>query len=278
MIMDKRVHAMLHPDDFDVLFRRQGWLSFGYARPEEPDPQLLSQRWVDSPTKSYSPFALFDRFGQNTFRKILGYIYTHAPCTRDNLALICSNELLLAEHLDFMNDQELVECETDLWRKSRRCQHIDNIGRTLEWYVAEWFRMVLHAPARYGVHVDNLADGGDLDVVAFVDGLRISVECKSGRDIPERQLGLFAQRASEFSPDIAVLLIDTEADIEKHIRVLNSTCQAGNPFRQQDRAGSLYWGLRTGYVVNTKESIGDSIAAVLRLYHSRVKHVPFVGS
>ncbi len=275
--MDDLMNAMIYPDNFDVLFRRQGWLSFTYVRPEMTDPARLSQRWLDSAKKSYSPSAFFDLFGQNTFRKLLGYICAHSPCVRSDLLRIWDNETIVDEHLTFMEDQELAERENDMWRKATRYQHVDNIGRTLEWYVAEWFKVVLSAPARYGVHVDDLAEGGDLDVVAFVDGLRIAVECKSGRDITRRQLDLFAQRASDFSPDIAILLIDTEANIGRHIEVLNSLHEFGNPFSQQDPQGILYWGMRNGYVANTKKSIGHSLAAVLRLYHSRVKHVPFVG-
>lgn len=275
--MEEMLYAALYPDDFDIQFRRQGWLSFDYARPEVLDPQRLTQRWVHSMTRAYGPHAFYDLFGQNTFRKVLGYLYTHAPCSRADLEGLCSGAVL-DEHLAFMQDQELAEEVGGLWRKAARFQHVDNIGRTLEWYVAEWFKTVLAAPARYGVHVDDLAEGGDLDVVAFVGGLRLSIECKSGRDITRRQLELFVERASDFAPDAAVLLIDTESSIERHIQTLNGLRDLGNnPFAQQDQHGTLYWGMRNGYVVNTKRSIGHSLAAVLRLYHTRVKHVPFVG-
>lgn len=134
-----------------------------------------------------------------------------------------------------------------------------------------------HAPARYGVHVDDLAEGGDLDVVAFVDSLRVTVECKSGRDLKERQLDLWARRTADFAADIAVLLIDTQAPITQHMETLNSLCPLGNPFSAQDSIGCLYWGMRNGYVVNTKKSIAQSLASVLRLYHSKVKHVAFAS-
>src|SRR5689334_18236393 len=78
-------------DDFDVMFRRHGWLSFNYA-PIYTDPQILSLRWIFSPTnRRYSPNALFTAFGSNTFRKLLRAIFDHSPRTREQLQAICSN-------------------------------------------------------------------------------------------------------------------------------------------------------------------------------------------
>jgi hypothetical protein len=275
--MDELIHATLHPDDFDIQFRRQGWLAFDYAHPEKADPLRLSQRWVDSMSRSYSPNAFFDLFGQNTFRKLLGYIYTHSPCSLSDLEGICCNTKTLGQHLEFMQDQELAEETEGKWRKATRYQHVDNIGRTLEWYVAEWFKMVLAVPARYGVHVDELAEGGDLDVVAFVNGLRVWVECKSGRDITDTHLRLFLRRAKGFSPDIAILLIDTDASIATHARRLNDADTFGDPLEEQDKSIALYWGKRNVYVVNSRKSIAHSLAAVLRLYHAKVKYMSFLS-
>jgi hypothetical protein len=275
--MEEMIDAALHPDDFDILFRRQGWLSFDYVRPEMVDPRRLSQRWVNSMTTTYSPNEFFRLFGQNTFRKLLGHIYTHSPCPRSDLEAMCSNAATLEQHLAFMRDQELAEDMDGIWRKAVRYQHVDNIGRTLEWYVAEWFRSTLAAPARYGVRVDDLADGGDLDVVAFVNNLRIWVECKSGRDINDTHLRLFLHRARDFSPDIAVLLIDTDASIATQIERLNGAEDYGHPLEQQDRLITLYWGKRNVYVVNTRKSIAHSLAAVLRLYHAKVKYLHFLS-
>jgi hypothetical protein len=176
-----------------------------------------------------------------------------------------------------MQDQELAEETEGKWRKATRYQHVDNIGRTLEWYVAEWFKMVLAVPARYGVHVDELAEGGDLDVVAFVNGLRVWVECKSGRDITDTHLRLFLRRAKGFSPDIAILLIDTDASIATHARRLNDADTFGDPLEEQDKSIALYWGKRNVYVVNSRKSIAHSLAAVLRLYHAKVKYMSFLS-
>ncbi len=274
--MEEMLNAALHPDDFDIQFRRQGWLTFEYARPEHRDPQRLSQRWWESTNRSYSPDAFYELFGENTFRKLLGFIYTRPLSARSELERICSNAATLDKHLDFMRDQELVEEVDGMWRKATRYQQVDNIGRTLEWYVAEWFKRELAAPARYGVHVDDLAEGGDLDVVAFVNGLRIWVECKSGHDTTDEQLRLFLQRTRDFSPDMAVLLIDSDGNIGRWVESLNNQRDGGDALYPQDPHGALYWGMRNVYVVNARKSIAHSLASVLRLYHAKVKYGSFV--
>ena len=86
---------------------------------------------------------------------------------------------------------------------------MSGIGPTLEWYIGEWFRFWLQVPARHGVTVKGLADGGDLDVVAFVGERPILVEGKSGNPvyITKAQIELFLCRMADFNPAIALLLI-----------------------------------------------------------------------
>src|SRR5258706_5286818 len=157
-------------DNFDILFLRQGFRNFTYQSEMQIDPQRLTQRWNHPPHgREYLADEFYRRFGQNTFRKLLGRIYT-APdgVLRQSLALTCSNAETLDGHLTFMRDQELDVQSGDKVVKAPRCQHVDGIGRTLEWYVARWFQVVLKCPARYGVHVPDIAGGGDLDVVAVM--------------------------------------------------------------------------------------------------------------
>lgn len=122
-----------------------------------------------------------------------------------------------------------------------------------------------------------MADGGDLDVVAFVDGIRVMVECKSGSpsQISETDVQLFFQRAADFNPEIAVLLIDTESRIDQQIDLFNRLRSSGDPLKPQDSAKTLYWGARHLYVTNTKNGIGESLSAILRLYYSKIRHISF---
>jgi hypothetical protein len=269
--------SLVKKDGFDLMFRRQGWSNFEYKSPYL-DPQVIKLRWTDPPntTKKYSPQSFFHHFGDNTFRKLLRAIF-FSPRTYEQLKCLCE-EQKLDDHLAFMSEQEIVEQEGDIWKKNPRYQQVSGIGPTLEWYIAEWFRSWLQSPARHGVTVKDLADGGDLDVVAFVDGKRIMVECKSGKpeNISETELRLFLQRAFEFGPEIAILLIDTESSIDKPVEIVNSLRSGSDPLTSQDSHKSLYWGMHHIYAVNTRESIAYSLSAVLRLYNSKIKYLSFV--
>lgn len=268
-------------DDFDIQLRCQGWNDF-QCKPVEGDREVIGQRWpvMRTPKSRSSSDDFYYDVGDNTFRKLLRFIFSRQVCTREELKHICDNDQKLDNHLARMQSKRVVVQDGSNWKKSSEYQDINDIGHTLEWYVAEWFRLSLHAAARHGVKVKGIACGGDLDVVAFVDGKRIMVECKSGNPIgiDEPQLNLFLQRSIEFSPDISILLVDTDSRIDRLIDTMNKCSgKYGDPLILQDKHESLYWGMRRIYVTNISKSIDSSLSAVLRLYSSDIKYRSFWG-
>lgn len=260
-------------DDFDLMLRRQGWYLIQHR------PIATDARVIHFPAEAHAahPTLLYEAFGETTFRKLLRHIFYHHQGTLSELRSICSGEQKLARYLGFMQEQRLVELDGEAWRKGETYKAINNIGTTLEWYIAEWFRVWLQVPARHGVTIKGVADGGDLDVVAFVDGIRVMVECKSGSpsQISETDVQLFFRRAADFNPEIAVLLIDTESRIDQQIDLFNRLRSGGDPLKPQDAGKNLYWGARHIYVTNTKPGIGESLSAILRLYYSKIRHISF---
>ena len=260
-------------DNFDLMLRRQGWYLIQH-RPISTDFRVIH---LPAEANAAHPTLLYEAFGETTFRKLLRHIFYHHQGTLNELRSICSGELKLAKYLDFMQEHRLVELDGETWRKGSTYKTINNIGSTLEWYIAEWFRTWLQVPARHGVTIKGVADGGDLDVVAFVDGIRVMVECKSGSpsQISETDIQLFFRRAADFNPEIAVLLIDTESRIDQQIDIFNRLRSGGDPLKPQDAGKNLYWGARHIYVTNTKLGIGESLSAILRLYYSKIRHISF---
>ncbi len=264
-------------DNFEVLLRRQGWHLIRY-RPIHTDPNVIRLKQTFTLNASESNDTIFyQAFGDNTFRKLLRHIFFHKQCTYEDLKRICASKQKLDSYLAFMVEQGLIEQANDLWCKGTTYHQIDNLGPTLEWYIAEWFRSWLLVPARHGVAIKGIADGGDLDVVAFVDGIRVMVECKSGSpsQITETEMKLFLRRAADFNPEVAIMLIDTESRIEPQIDMLNRFRMGSDPLTPQDDHKSLYWGARHIYVVNTRVSITESLSAILRLYYSKIRHIAF---
>jgi hypothetical protein len=265
------------PDEFELMLRRQGWHLIRH-RPEQSDPRVIRLVLLAGQDEEEARHIFYGAFGDNTFRKLLRHIFFHKQCSYDELRRICRGEEKLAQHLAFMQQYGLIERAGETIYKGERYQHIHNLGPTLEWYVAEWFRNWLQVPARHGVAIKGVADGGDLDVVAFVDSVRVMVECKSGSaaQITENEFRLFLRRAAEFNPEIAVLLIDTESQLDAQIALLNRLRTGGDEISPQDTHHNLYWGVRNVYVTHPRVSIADSLSAVLRLYFSKIRHKAFL--
>lgn len=273
--------------------RRQGW-HLTTHRPVFIDPQVLGPHLtVDWKTDVFPQApSFFEVFGDATARKLLRALIS-GPQTEEQLGKICGNAATLTRHLDFYRQMGFIVRDGDTWRKSPPCEHIDNLGSTLEWYVAQWFRTELDVPARHGVTIEGVE--GDLDVVAFVEGIRVFVECKVGKpsNVEQAELRHFLQRAYEFNPEIAVFLVDTTSAIEERIitplndiyhevaRQDGCLDDASLPvgilrIEAQPRYGKgIYWGARHIYVVNTAQGIDGALDTVLRHYHARARHQRF---
>jgi len=253
------MRELTYKDDFDLILKRQGWYDFSYQSIYN-DPQVINHRLLIN-GKTYATF--FKLFGDTTFRKILSFIFS-GPRTKEELEQRYGGKKLDG-YLDFLKEQEIAMYEDSFWRKAPQYAHVQDMSRTLEWYVAEWFRYELKAPARHGVHIEGIGDGGDLDDVAFVDGARIMVECKSGdpANITEAHLELYLRRAADFNPDVALLLIDTDQEINKQLEMLKKV------YLKSDHIGpnsSKQWNIACVHVRNVKNSIDRSLRETLKTH------------
>ncbi len=275
--------------EFEVYLRRQGW-TVTQALTYETDSRVLKIRNSASPRQS--PHQLYEFLARKTVRKLLRAILA-GPQTREMLLRICHNEQDLDKILaDFELDGFAIKSGNE-WVKGPACVGIDNIGPTLEWLVAEWFRSTLLSPTQHGVCIAEVPRGGDLDVVAVLNNLRVWVECKSKKpqDLTEEELRWYLQRAHDFHPEMAVLLIDTNSSIEEPIKLLNRICadmewkrrvlvdptakerpQPPEEIFQRRNKKELWWGGDNRFVTNVVNTIDASLMAVLRLYHNEVQH------
>ncbi len=274
---DLKRELVARQDDFEIMLRRQGWHLIRH-KPVHTDAKVIRLYPHDHAGETaYDEDIFYHAFSDNTFRKLLRHIFFHKCCPLEDLQRICSSEQKLTKYLTFMQEHTIAVPKGDLWLQGPAYKDIETIGYTLEWYVAEWFRTWLQVPARHGVAIKDVADGGDLDVVAFVDSIRVMVECKSGSptQITENDIKLFLRRAADFNPEIAVLLIDTESRIDRQIEMLNRFRTGSDPLEAQDNHHSIYWGARHIYAINTRAGIADSLSKVLRLYYSKIRHIAF---
>jgi hypothetical protein len=271
-------------DNFDLLMLQHGWSSGTFTyEPVDGNPAVISQirdsDELPSPIGSASD-SFFSQFGDTTFRKLLRFLFDKRLCTHDALKKICGNEHILAQHLTYMKTNKIAEQDEDTWRVSTRYAHIHDLGKTLEWYIAAWFRLHLHAPARYDVKLKGLPKGGDLDVVAFVGEKPVLIECKSRRieNIDDEELHLFLQRAAYFHPTIALLLVDTDSNtntLSERIKRIYTTSELIG----HENTQSIQWNTGCIEVATTpsgRRGIDNALRAIFDISH-RDHDKPLVG-
>lgn len=165
--------SILSPVAFEHLLAERGW-TITHVRQPYTDVEVFRQQWLVCPNGVSYPEGTFYRlFGSTPFRKLLRYALSHVPCTRDMLEQLGLQESVLTSFLTFLQDQGWLYINGRWFERGFYQTHITNIGKTLEWYVAEWFRLTMStsrlAQVRHGVHLAELSIPGDLDVVAFLN-------------------------------------------------------------------------------------------------------------
>lgn len=262
---------IVSPTIFEQQMTERGW-TVTYVRKVYTDPEVFRQQWLVCPNGVGYPERTFYRaFGSTPFRKLFRYALSHVPCTRETLEQVCPQQALLASYLTFLQDQGWFSSHGHWFHRGSYQAQISNIGRTLEWYVAEWFRLTYSlsrlVSVYHGVQLAELPLPGDLDVVAILgDQLLTVVECKSASDVDEAHFSLFLQRVQALHPDIAILLIDTPAPFPpERIAAFNAALRhLGHTSLIGSRG--FYRGVYGIHVVNVEHSIATSLNDVLRSY------------
>ncbi|HYU71245.1 MAG TPA: hypothetical protein VEL31_01075 [Ktedonobacteraceae bacterium] len=256
---------------FERQMAERGW-TVTHVRKAYTDPAVFRQQWLICPNGAGYPERTFYRaFGSTLFRKLFRYMLSHVPCPRETLEQICPQQDLLTSYLTFMQDQEWFSSHGHSLHRGPYQAYISNIGRTLEWYVAEWLRLTYSltrlAPVYHGVQIAEMPLPGDLDVVAILgDQLLAVVECKSASDVDEAHFSLFLQRVQALRPDIAILLIDTPAPFPpERITAFNAALRHLELPSLTGNRG-FYRGVYRIHIVNVEHSIATSLNDVLRSY------------
>src|SRR5260370_18829359 len=257
----------IRDDDFERLMQLQGWTrsDFDYE-PVWGNHNVIGQVGESSNVSfesRTSPNAFFFHFEDTRFRKLLRYIFFHRQAFYDDLLKICSNSTILDQHLLYMVEMSIVVHNNDLWEVAPSHEHIPDLGKTLEWYVAEWFYIYLQVPARYDVHIKGLATGGDLDVVAFTAAKPVIVECKTSRPeaIGDEELHLFLQLAAYFKPLMPLLLADPDSKLNTlsdRLKGVYTTSEIIGPFCPS----KINLDLHSVNISNTRKRLNSSLSSV----------------
>ena len=102
-------------------------------------------------------------FGHASFRKVIRHITSHAgAATREELSKIAEGRI--DEYIRFLVDLGVAELSSDQVHLTRP---IDNIGPTLEWFIADVCQRDLEGHAAWSVKLSDF-EWGDLDVAAWL--------------------------------------------------------------------------------------------------------------
>ncbi len=176
---------------------------------------------------------------------------------------------------------------------------VDNLGPSLEHYVAHLCDEELRGRAAWGVRLEGLPSGGDFDVLAWLAPRLVHIELKTSRptEITPSELEHFVQRHLELRPDLSVFMVDTGDELTETLATLNAAIQPRfmtnadviDPLRrkgvvldysfermrvrpQEDDPG-LNFGYHGVYLVNSRPSILTQLRRCLYHHHLYVKRV-----
>jgi len=123
-----------------------------------------------------------------------------------------------SRYLDGDRAQAMAEDCVDLGLAERRpggryrlLTRARSFGGTLEWWVARELSTRLGLDVASGVRSGARGIGGDLDLVAAVEGKLLYVELKSGppKHLTDAEVGAFLRRLRALRPDLALFVMDT---------------------------------------------------------------------
>lgn len=276
------------PDPVEAVLKRRGWAieTRGNKRdillPLEAHPPLSGQQ--------YNEFVQL--FAKPPFRKVVRRLTSGGGrATVEQLAQIAGDHA--NQYIDFLVQLGVAKrshSEVELTRK------INNIGPTLEWYVAHVCQREFEGSAEWSVKLSDFRYG-DCDVLAWLPPNVIYVETKSSppSEVSNSDLKHFLQRGVDLSPELAILLVDTDDDLEQAgllrrlFEVMLPTVRLASgitdpqwcPDKRFIARQPLFPGVSFGYfrfyVTNSEPSIKTQLSRCLRHYNTAVKGRAFLG-
>jgi hypothetical protein len=99
---------------------------------------------------------------------------------------------------------------------------ISSFGETLEWFVCQILEKEFYLPSLWGFRVKENRGGGDVDLVALMEGSLLYIETKSSppKHIEQRDIQAFFDRLEVLSPDLAIYLQDTQLRMKDKIAIM----------------------------------------------------------
>jgi hypothetical protein len=175
-------------------------------------------------------------------------------------------------YLDYLAGTGLVERLSDGFRLLRR--PIKSFGETLEWFLAEIFKVEFSTEAIWGIRFKRPLVGGDYDLIAKVDGSILYMEIKSSppKQIYQQEISAFFDRVSDLLPEISIFFMDTELRMKDKIvpmfeeELKKRHASPPKVLRMEKELFQISYRI---FIINSKDSITANIEKVLSAYFRR---------
>jgi hypothetical protein len=245
----------------DVLLRRRGFRIYK----KEPSEDLLL------PENKFKG-SFYEMMKKYSFRLFLRDVIKHQRFFRlENVTRYATLEVT-EDYLEYMRNIGLVEKSSDGFRLS--LGHIKSFGETLEWFVAEIFKVEFAAEAIWGIRFKRPRVGGDYDLIAKVDGSILYMEIKSSppKQIYQKEISAFLDRVSDLSPEISIFFTDTELRMkDKIVPMFDEELKKkyNSPLKVTRIEKELFQIWDKMFIINAKDNIAANIEKVLSWYFRR---------
>ncbi|OGW38165.1 MAG: hypothetical protein A2Y97_01585 [Nitrospirae bacterium RBG_13_39_12] len=245
----------------DVLLKRRGFRI--YKREPSEDLLLPEDKFIGS---------FYEMMKKYSFRLFLREVIKHQKSFRlEDVARYATLEVT-KDYLEYMTNMGLVEKLSGVFRLS--LGPIKSFGETLEWFVAEIFKVEFTAEAIWGIRFKRPRVGGDYDLIAKVDGSILYMEIKSSppKQIYQSEISAFFERVTDLSPEISIFFVDTELRMKDKIVLMfeeELKKRHTNPPKVTRIEKELFQILDRIFIINAKDSITANIEKVLSCYFRR---------
>jgi hypothetical protein len=246
----------------DVLLKRRGFRI--YKKEPSEDLLLPEEKFIGS---------FYEMMKKYSFRLFLREVIKHQNFFRlENVARYATSEVT-KDYLEYMENIGLIEKLSGGFELS--IGPIKSFGETLEWFVAEIFKVEFSAEAIWGIRFKRPKVGGDYDLIAKVDGAILYMEIKSSppKQIYQNEICAFFERVSDLSPEISIFFVDTELRMKDKIVLLfeeELKKRHINPPKVTRMEKELFQIWDRIFIINAKDSISANIEKVLSWYFRRI--------
>lgn len=245
----------------DVLLKRRGFRI--YKKEPSEDLLLPENRFLGG---------FYEMMKKYSFRLFLRDVIKHQIFFRlENVTRYATLEVT-EDYLEYIKNIGIVEKLSEGFRLS--LGSIKSFGETLEWFVAEIFKVEFAAEAIWGIKFKRPRVGGDYDLIAKVDGSILYMEIKSSppKQIYQKEISAFLDRVSDLSPEISIFFTDTELRMkDKIVPMFDEELKKmhNSPLKVTRIEKELFQIWDRMFIINAKDSIAANIEKVLSWYFRR---------